>query len=350
MQSKNIMDFRTDRKAVDAWRIRLLITAVLGGLFFSPAFRAEAVFTRTGSIDQDCHSHLLNAMRSWNYVRFQDTLRAADRVGLIPEWRKEFGRNLLEGCERNAVLMTHNAADTLPLMYLQHIEKFRRDVAILPVTLLDKPWYVSLLKQDGRFVFNKPRIDLTLGEIIRLDREEILPDRFPYDIPGDARFPVPKEASRKTVLELSEWRPHRSDYSSGMIRIFLYLLAGNRGRRPVYVSSACDSFWMRQIRDRLRCEGLVHRVHPSGNPAHEQMHSWEKIARLLMNPDRFVHLRKARMETENAADAAYQAYSRLARGLLIRHHQEGTCQTTRHLITFFSENFGFSDIPAPPEQ
>jgi len=56
-----------------------------------------------------------------------------------------YGRNLLETCEPNAILITAGDSDTFLPLYFQAVEQVRPDVTVLNIHLLNTPWYLETL-------------------------------------------------------------------------------------------------------------------------------------------------------------------------------------------------------------
>jgi pimeloyl-ACP methyl ester carboxylesterase/tetratricopeptide (TPR) repeat protein len=99
---------------------------------------------------------------------FQDIGEEEGRVRIVDIWEKEFklnqgdphtfdvllefGRNLLQSVERDAILFTNGDNDTYPLWYLQQRENFRRDVAICNLSLLNTAFFARYLKGEPHHV------------------------------------------------------------------------------------------------------------------------------------------------------------------------------------------------------
>ncbi len=58
---------------------------------------------------------------------------------------REFARNYLESCDKDAILITFGDNDTFPLWYVQEVEGVRPDIRILNFTLSGMNWYVEQL-------------------------------------------------------------------------------------------------------------------------------------------------------------------------------------------------------------
>lgn len=93
---------------------------------------------------------------------------------------REFARNYLESCEKDAILITFGDNDTFPLWYAQEVEGIRTDVRVLNYTLSGMHWYVEQLYNK---VYESDKLPFTLDKKyygLDLDVSLITPSDEPY--------------------------------------------------------------------------------------------------------------------------------------------------------------------------
>jgi len=58
----------------------------------------------------------------------------------------EYAWNIMAGLDENAILFTNGDNDTFPIWYLQEVEKFRTDITVVNLSLVNLAWYIKQLK------------------------------------------------------------------------------------------------------------------------------------------------------------------------------------------------------------
>jgi tetratricopeptide (TPR) repeat protein len=135
----------------------------------------------------------------------------------------EYARNALVGLEKDAIIFTNGDNDTFPLWYIQEVEKFRTDVKVVNMSLLQTPWYIIQCRD------NEPKapISWTDEQIYRLT-------------------PVPTKDGWLRVSDVA----------------MQHILRTNNWERPIYVSTTVPRTTYAPYLDILELEGLVFRFVP----------------------------------------------------------------------------------------
>ena len=91
-----------------------------------------------------------------NYVAFAVCLAAVPILMASQEWddhdeakkylARDLGKNYLESCEKDAILISFGDNDTYPLWYSQEVEKIRPDLRVMNYSLLGTDWYINQLR------------------------------------------------------------------------------------------------------------------------------------------------------------------------------------------------------------
>jgi Tfp pilus assembly protein PilF len=140
---------------------------------------------------------------------------------------RDYALNLLVPMPRDAILFTNGDNDTFPPWYLQEVEKVRRDVRVVNLSLLNTPWYLRQIRDYA------PEVPVALSD------DEIAALR-PVRDPATGRILMVKDLAVEAIL------------------------AATPPERPLYLAVTVPD--LMGLDERLTMEGLARRIQPAPTP------------------------------------------------------------------------------------
>jgi len=196
-----------------------------------------------------------------------------DRTGnFIPF---DYSYNILQSCEKDAILFTYGDNDTFPLWYLQDVMGVRRDIRIVNLSLANTIWYVDQLKNREPWGTEKIPIEIP-DEKLKI-RDELDPRAPSYDV-----FPpkvikitdIPEETMKRFD---SDWAggtgtfqtliQGQGEYDGGIAyrvqdQVVHDIVKNTRFERPVYYSNTVSPDGYCGLEKYFRYEGMALRICP----------------------------------------------------------------------------------------
>lgn len=157
----------------------------------------------------------------------------------------EFNRQLLNSCDKNAILVTYGDNITIPIWYLQTIENYRTDIIVVDANLINTNWYPKYLKSERN---------------LKMSFSDAVIDTIEYKQWQSQQVTVIN--SIDTTQKFSwELRPtYMDNYILKGDRILIDIFQQNFFSRPIYFNNNSDSSYNLFLSPYLVDEGLVNRV------------------------------------------------------------------------------------------
>jgi hypothetical protein len=220
------------------------------------------------------------------HTKFFEHDRSENRIA------HEYAWNILAGLDEHAIIFTNGDNDTFPIWYLQAVEKFRTDVTVVNLSLINLPWYIHQLRngdpalelglsaeeidaindraigyqemfrdlREGKIGLRLPRTDQQIEAMSQKEREEFLLACIWELKNGDMNKVLRKTRPTPSVSRYVQMVL----YESLLVKEYIVpqIIAANKGGpgRPVFFAVTIPQENMENYFSRLQMEGMAYRL------------------------------------------------------------------------------------------
>ncbi len=195
------------------------------------------------------------ALRSKNIKQAKTELIKAKNSGGFPLYVLEYAKNILNACDKNAILFVAGDGIFNAILYLQLIERVRQDVSLISLGLLEQPYYVKLIRDGIQNEIIKVPISWTDDLIMEIHD-------YPWkeqEITVHVAKPIQKKYSLNDVrINVPDWGGALYNMSAAALNI----LETNKWKRPIYTAFSEEERSMFLFNDYLQEQGFVSELMP----------------------------------------------------------------------------------------
>jgi len=252
------------------------------------------------------------AIKTGNSEQYKKEFLDAKSWGAFPLHAIEHGRNIFKSCETNSILVVDGDAHLNILRYLQIVEGYRKDVSVVALAFLERPYYIKLIRDGVPGVYKPVPINMSNNLILEMHNYKWKENDIIIPVSEKTR----KEYGLNDTVTYFKWHV-KPNVGKGKLKsttaMLINILETNKWERPVhctmYGSNGFDGLLYN-----MQHHGLTAKILPIEVIGTKLAYDTEKFESVMLNPENYKYYNDI---TENNQPRASNAFGQLSRVTLI---------------------------------
>lgn len=299
---------------------------------------------------------------------------------------RDFARNYLESCDKDAIIFTNGDNDTFPLWYIQEVEGIRTDVRVCNLSYFQTDWYVSQMTRPyyessalpiawHEEMYSNGKRDI--ARIIKLTDDSISLDMamnwIETDDPQYKRVPGYDEAldyipSEKIYLDIDKDQVVKNKYMDAKYDnnivprlninlagkqylgkqeiMILEMLQENKWKRPIYYAVTVEESQFLGLQASFLQEGLAYKVVPMRSATGRATVNTDKMYDLMLNKFAYGNIQDERLYLDENVLRMCRTHRAMFIQLIQALYTEGKMDKAEKAADFCQKMIPMSTVPA----
>lgn len=298
-----VYDTRPFSNKSDQWSKQQILKNLQKAVKIDPNFGDAKYF-----LAAEYGARAIEALKLGNYDQYNKELIDAANWGGFPQHSIEHGKNLLRSCDSNAILIVNGDAQFNVLQYVQIIEGFRKDVSLVVLALLERPYYIKLIRDGVQDILKATPINISDNLVMEMHNYKW----------KEKDIIIPISEKTKTENNLSDttkyFRWHvKPNVGTNKLwsgtAMLINIIETNNWVRPIYYS------WfgfndLNGLEDNMQIEGLTARVFPVKVKGTKLEYNTTKFELLMLDPDNYTDYKDIAVNNQPRVSYTYGNLSR----------------------------------------
>jgi hypothetical protein len=232
-----------------------------------------------------------NALFNKDIEKCKQEYSQGRELGGNPDWLLEIGRNILKSCEPNAILFTAGDADINAIHYLQFVENYRRDVSAFPSALLERPWFVLLMKEGIPDYIPGVPISWSEFEILNMHPYKWKTNtvNIPFSQENYSEYNIhPEDTVMNLKIEADLNQDTRSFLDPGQA-LLIDIIESNNWERTIHFSAFAN--YNDEFKKHFQLSGLTYKLMPFDTEKYGTLIDVNTTEEILLNPNNYKGLK-----------------------------------------------------------